>query len=145
MKTELQKTLAALAPSILIKTLWERDPDSGPISSECDGFTAAEDDDWQAWQSEIRATVILEAEEVDGSAYLGGTFEKAGDNPAESNPEISGYELQMTREALEELRDRVTGGSEAAARVLLEIAAALDWLQAESGRLFPGGNPEIIL
>jgi len=43
-------------------------------------------------------------EPCSGSAYLGGTWEKYGENPSVSNPEISGYEPQMTVEALNDLR-----------------------------------------
>lgn len=103
MKTQLQKELAKIAPSISIETIWEHDIDHGPVSKECCGFDESEDDDWQCWQSEIRATTIQNGDEVSGSAYLGGTYEKYGDNPATSNPEISGYEPQMTEEALEDL------------------------------------------
>lgn len=133
MKTALQKHLATLAPSISIVTLWEHDPDLYDIRKDCDGFDDENPEDWQAWQSEIRATAICGGEEITGSAYLGGTWEKAGDDPAVSNPEISGYEMQMTREALEELRDGLPVEA-----VLLgdEIARALDWLKAEAGRRY---------
>jgi len=104
MKTELQKFLATIIPNIAIRTIWEHDPDSGPISKECD---ASEDDDCQAWRSEVRATCIKNGEEIHGSAYLCGTFEKYGDAPEESNPTISGYEPQMTAEALEELKRQI--------------------------------------
>lgn len=103
MKTELQKQLAKIAPSICIQTLWEHDHDCRDIRDDCDGFDDEDPDDWQAWQSEVRATCIHEGEEITGSAYLGGTWEKAGDHPETSNPEISGYEHQMTVEALDEL------------------------------------------
>jgi hypothetical protein len=103
MKTQLQKELAQIAPSICIETIWEHDPDLHDIRKDCDGMEDEDPADWQAWQSEIRATAIQAGEEVTGSAYLGGTWEKAGDNPATSNPNISGYEPQMTVEALTEL------------------------------------------
>ncbi len=137
MKTELQKALAALAPSIAIRTIWEYDPDLRDIRKDCDGFDDENPDDWQAWQSEVRATAIVGGEEITGSAYLGGTWEKYGDNPAESNPDISGYELDMTLEALEELRDAAPVES-----VILgdQIAAAMDWLKAESGRRYDEQN-----
>lgn len=60
-------------------------------------------DDWQAWQSEVSASAIINGEEVSASAYLGGTWEKATDHPETSNPDISGYEPDMTAEALGEL------------------------------------------
>jgi hypothetical protein len=104
MKTKLQMHLAAIAPSISIETIWSHDDSESfadPINKD---WTKGEDeDDWQCWQSEIRASVIVNGEVVTGSAYMGGTWEKYGDDPHVSNPEISGYEDQMTVEALEEL------------------------------------------
>jgi hypothetical protein len=51
--------------------------------------------------------VIQGGEEDSAFASLGGPWEKAGDLPEESNPDISGYEPDMTREALEELLGKV--------------------------------------
>ena len=127
MKTQLQKHLQTLAPSVSIETHWEHDPYLYDIRKDCDGFDDENPDDWQAWQSEIRATAICGGEEITGSAYLGGTWERAGDNPAFSNPEISGYELQMTVEALEELRNAAPPESTILGD---QIAAALDYLKA---------------
>lgn len=126
MKTELQKQLAKITPSICIQTFWERDHDCRDIRKDCDGFDDENPDDWQAWQSEVRATCIHEGEEITGSAYLGGTWEKAGDHPETSNPEISGYENQMTVEALEELAKELPIVS--ASRLQAEITAALAFL-----------------
>lgn len=123
-KTTLQLALAKVAPSICIRTLWEHDPDMRDIRKHCDGMDDEDPDDWQAWQSEVCATAIVAGRPVSGSAYLGGTWEKAGDDPAESNPDISGYEPDMTREALQELR----GGIEEVnpeSPLLAEIDAAL--------------------
>ena len=94
------------------------------IRKDCDGFEDENPADWQAWQSEIRATAILDGEEVSGCAYLGGTWEKAGDIPEESNPDISGYEPQMTIEALEELAVQIEkkGGSQS---LSAQITAAI--------------------
>ena len=111
MKTKLQKHLATFAPSISIDTHWEFDPDHYDIRQDCDGFDDEDPDDWQAWQSEVRATAIHGAEELTGSAYLGGTWEKAEDLPELSNPEISGYENQMTAEALQELAFQIDSES----------------------------------
>ncbi len=103
MKTELQKRLATVAPSISIRTIWSYDPDLRDIRKDCDGMEDENPEDWQAWQSEIEVSAIKNGELMKTSAYLGGTWEKAGDLPEESNPDISGYEPQMTQEALEEL------------------------------------------
>ena len=123
--TKLQEQLAEIAPSILIETIWEHDPDLHDIRKECDGFDDEDPDDWQAWQSEVKATAIDAGKVVSGSAYLGGTWERSGDHPSESNPEISGYEGDMTREALQELQGLVTN------ELLREqIDAALAFLSA---------------
>jgi hypothetical protein len=125
MKTQLQKTLAAIAPSVSVQTLWAPDPDAGTISQNCDGFTRKDDNDWQAWQSEVRATTIIDGKEVTGSAHLGGTFERAVDLPEYSNPAISGYEPQMTEEALTELRVQIPAGNACRS----QIVAALGYLE----------------
>jgi len=103
MKTKLQATLATIAPSISIQTEWSHDSDLRDIRKDCDGMDDENPEDWQAWQSEVSASAIVNGEIVSASAYLGGTWEKAGDNPYESNPDISGYESGMTAEALTEL------------------------------------------
>lgn len=103
MKTELQKKLATLAPHVSVHTIWSHDLDLRDIRQDCCGMDDEDPEDWQAWQSEIRAMAVVDGEEVSGSDYLGGTWERAGDVPEESNPTISGYEPQMTREALSQL------------------------------------------
>lgn len=108
MKTQLQQEIAKIAPYISINTYWSHDADCGPISKDCDGFTPDQDDDWQAWQSNVKAYAFIDGNDREGNAYLGGTWEKAGDNPEVSNPDISGYEAQMTVEALEELGQQST-------------------------------------
>lgn len=122
MKTTLQKSLAKIAPYISIQTIWEHDHDLRDIRKDCDGFDEEDPEDWQAWQSEVRATAICDGDELTGSAYLGGTWEQAGDNPAESNPDISGYEPQMTAEAIEELQKQLPATETA---LHAQIAAAL--------------------
>lgn len=107
MKTELQKQLAQVAPYIAISTFWEHDNDCGPISKDCDGYTAEDDEDWQAWNSNICAKAVVNGDEIEGNAYMGGTWEKVGDLPEVSNPDISGYEAQMTVEALVELGQQI--------------------------------------
>jgi hypothetical protein len=147
MKTELQKSLATLAPSIAIETRWSPDFDSGPISKECDGFDPSDDHKWGAWQSEIRATATINGEEISGNAYLGGTFELYDDNPAESNPTISGYENQMTAEALQELQSDLEA-LEATVfphgeRLIAEIEAALAYLKEEARKSYEAQRAEI--
>lgn len=112
MQTQLQKELAKIAPNICIETIWTEDPDSWSewreLSKPGNCFDGEDRDDWQPWQSQIRATCICNGRTCVGSDYLGGTWEKSGDNPAVSNPEISGYERQMTEGALRELGEQIT-------------------------------------
>ena len=120
-KTELQKVLATIAPSICIRTIWEHDNDHSDIRKEVCGMEDEDPDDRQTWQCNVQAVAIVNGEEIEGNAYLGGTWEKAGDVPEESNPEISGYENQMTVEALEELAG-LTSGDELAEQIAAAIA-----------------------
>jgi len=125
MKTKLQAALASIAPSISIQTEWSHDQDTHPdIRKSCDGFDDENPDDWQAWQSEVCTSVIANGELVSASAYLGGTWEKAGDSPHESNPDISGYEPQMTAEALTELLTLAPAYSAEINAALAHIASA---------------------
>jgi len=123
MKTKLQQTLAKIAPSLNIETDWSHDLDCSDIRKECDGFDDENPEDWQAWKSEIKVSAIVEGEIVTASAYLGGTWEKAGDLPEETNPDISGYEPQMTVEALEGLLAEISNdGGKLGAEIYAAIA-----------------------
>jgi hypothetical protein len=130
MKTALQTSLTHLAPSIVIETHWEHDPDAysdwKTLAAPGNCFHGEDPDDWEAWQSELRATAIWNGTFLTGSAYLGSTWEKAGDDPRKSNPEISGYEPQMTDEALTELAQQLPPNHPA----LTEIEAARSQLYA---------------
>ena len=93
-----------IAPNIVVETIWEHDDEADWGSEYSRDWQKEEDrDDWQCWQSEVRATIIANGELITGSAYLGSTWEKFGDDPRESNPDISGYERQMTWEAIHDL------------------------------------------
>lgn len=132
MKTELQKRIATLAPSINVNTIWEYDPDLHDIRKDC-GLDDENPDDWQAWQSEVCARTIHEGEMVERSAYLGGTWERVEDHPSESNPDISGYEIDMTTEALKDLQEAL---SETATALHAEIKTVLALLEFESTRRY---------
>jgi hypothetical protein len=139
MKTALQKRIVTVAPSISIVTHWEHDPDLRDIRKDCDGFDDEDPNDWQAWQSEVCATAIVNGEEITGNDYLGGTWEKAGDNPAESNPEISGYENGMTQEALCSL----AAGIPDAHPLQLQIRHAIDLCQTIAAEDYAAQRAEI--
>jgi hypothetical protein len=104
MKTELQKKLAKIAPSVCIKTVWSHDPDRG----EYDGHDDIRPDGWDAWNADITATVILCGEEVVGKAGMGGVWQAPEDLPWLKNADVSGYEAQMTEEALTDLLETVS-------------------------------------
>ena len=112
--TELQLYLAEIFPFISIETNWTHDThaswDRSPLDVAYPGNALADEDpdDWTAWSSEITAKVIHCGKLVEGNAYLGETWERAHTNPAESNPDISGYELQMTKEALINLQTELS-------------------------------------
>ena len=137
MKTALQKHLATIAPSISIQTIWEHDPDHEREFIDLsrnpgDCFYGEERDDWQCWQSEICATAIQCGEEVTGHAYLGGTWEKAGDVPSESNPDISGYEAQLTVEELEELYEKLSITTPGAQEIAHQITTAIEHINSKA-------------
>lgn len=95
-------TLAAIAPSIAIETIWSHDEDAEWDIED----PSLDPDDFQAWQSEVRASAIVSGKLLSGSAYLGGTWERFGDHPSKSNPDISGYFPQMLDEALADLANQ---------------------------------------
>lgn len=101
---EFLATVRALCPSVCIEAIWSADANA-KWDIEDDSLDR---DDFTAWQSEVRASAIIAGQMLSGSAYLGGTWEKFGDNPNESNPEISGYLPQMLEEALRELGRQTT-------------------------------------
>lgn len=94
-KTLLEK-LAQVAPSISIETIWSHDDE--PFEGD---WTKGEDqDDWQCWRSEVKASAIVGGKLICESEHLGGTWEKYASHPAKSNPDISGYFPQMACEAI---------------------------------------------
>jgi hypothetical protein len=99
MQSPLQKKLAEIAPNIAIETIWDHDPYM-PWDIEDPSLNP---DDFMAWQVEVRASAIHKGQMVSESAYLGGCWEEVGKAPKDFDPEINGYERQMTIEALHEL------------------------------------------
>lgn len=136
-KSELIARLAQVAPSIAFDTLWEHDDDGArefkELSRPGECFAGQRPGNWQCWQSEVTATIIVNGKLESRSAYLGGTWEKYGTHPEESNPEISGYFLQMAEEAMEELRSALssedTTRNHGARLALKEVDAALECLK----------------
>jgi hypothetical protein len=128
MKTALQTKLSTVAPYILIRTHWSPDPDAGLISQNDDAHNGDDDAIWTAHQAEVRATCILYGEELNNSDYLSGIFERVEMDPASSNPEISGYEAQMTCTALENLSMEIDMFVDSDEKQILirQIDAALD-------------------
>ena len=128
MKSPLQTTLQTLAPSINIETHWSIDEDADPVSDACDGEDPANDDDWTAWLSEVRATAVLAGDMIHGTDYLGGIYKRIGDDPAISNPEISGYESDMVVNAVTELLLNAQTDTPQCIALRAEIGAILNFL-----------------
>lgn len=122
MNPKLKYQLAALAPSIAIEVFWEKDEDARWDIHDPD----LDPDDFQAWQSEVRASAIVKGVLINGSACLAGTWERFGDTPSISNPNISGYDLQLFQEALVELASFVEDPD-----LLLQIEKANSFLKGE--------------
>ena len=128
MKSPLQTTLQTLAPSINIETVWSIDECADPISDACEGFDPSDDDDWTAWLSEVRATAVLAGDMIHGTDYLGGIYKRIGDDPAISNPEISGYESDMVVNAVTELLLKAQTDTPQCIALRAEIGAILNFL-----------------
>ncbi len=122
---KLLEALRKIAPSVALSVEWSHDPDStwGDISERMDGENP---EDWQPWNSEVKASAIVDGVEISESSHLGGTWEKACDHPSQSNPDISGYLPQMLQEALLALGKRCQQ-----TKLLREIQSACDFLNAE--------------
>ena len=128
MKSPLQTTLQTLAPSINIATHWSIDEFADRMSDACDGEDPSNDDNWTAWQSEVRATAVLAGDMIQGTDYLGGTYERIGDDPAITNPEISGYESDMVVNAVTELLLKAQTDTPQCLALRAEIGAILNFL-----------------
>jgi len=132
--------LASIAPALNIRTEWEHDSDSRFSELQAPGccFENEDPEDWQAWQSQIIATAICGGSLVTGHAYLGGTWEKWGEDPAKSNPDISGYLPEMIGEALEDLQGRVAAiqSTPVLTNLQSQITAAMEYIRAEMGRRY---------
>lgn len=92
---EVEKTLRKIAPKISFETTWEADPyfvwdGDGPDPKE---------EGYYAYDVGVRVTAIVDDVEIDGAAYLGGSYSK----PREHDPEIHGYYWQMANDALRDL------------------------------------------
>jgi len=99
---ELIQKLNEIAPSIAIETIWSQDTNASWRDAG-DWTKGQQAKNWFPWQSEVRATAISNGKLITGHAYLGATWERRGKDPAESNPDISGYLPQMIWKALDEL------------------------------------------
>jgi hypothetical protein len=64
-------------------------------------------DDWQAWTAEVRASATSDDRDVSVSAFLCGVWAGADELPEESNPTVSGYEIDLTIQALGDLATRI--------------------------------------
>lgn len=113
---ELMNALREAAPHVVFEVKWERDP---AARRDIDDPTLNEDD-FECWQSDVSATTIVGGRFVGGNEYLCGTWERFGDHPSKSNPDISGYLPQM-----------LLGAAEEVASQGVDMCAALSLLRAE--------------
>ena len=120
--------MQTLAPSICIETHWSLDEYADRMSDACDGEDPENDDDWTAWLSGVRATAVLAGDMIQGTDYLGGTYERIGDDPAITNPEISGYESDMVVNAVTELLLKAQTDTPQCLALRAEIGAILNFL-----------------
>ena len=124
MNKELKEKLAAIAPSVAFNVIWTHDEDAR-WSDLAEVMQDENPDDWQAWQSEVTAEAIVDGTELTASTYLGGTWEKYGDNPWESNPDISGYLPQMLEKSVDELLKQLIQTDSKVGKELLAAEAFL--------------------
>lgn len=124
--TPLKNILRRIAPNVAVHTCWSIDPDCEREFREmaqpgrC--FDGESRDDWTPWEAEIKVIAIVDSEQVTCSSHMGGIWEKEGDEPQVSNPQVSGYENQMTVAALQNLAKLV--GQEQADRLNIPEAIA---------------------
>ena len=100
--------LKKIAPSIAFSVEHTVDRDyewdgDGPDPRE-EGF--------DPYDVDVYATAIVDGDEVEGRASLGGTYDK----PDDIDPDIGGYLPQMLQEAAEELASKVSGPLRAEAK-----------------------------
>lgn len=113
---ELSRALRLAAPSIIISTEWDFEQFNAEVDwrelSQWQGgaFHGEERDDWTCWQTTVTARAIISGELVKGCDYLGAIWEKYGDDPRKSNPEISGYFPQLVEGALKEMAEEIPAG-----------------------------------
>jgi len=120
MQSPLQKQLATIAPNIAIETIWERD-EYMEWDVEDDSL---DPNDFEAWSAEVRASAIINGKIVIGYSLLGGIWQDRYKKTTVFDPEIDGYERQMTMEALEELLGKIIGARD----IEYPIGDALEFL-----------------
>jgi hypothetical protein len=95
--TEIEK----LAPSLVVVTYWELDEEyKWEPALTAQGL---EEEDFCAWEVEVRITGIAEGRFHTGSGWLSGCLLEWGVSPSTGDPEVGGYFPQLLREALEDL------------------------------------------
>ena len=101
---------------VVVRTRWTHDQ----TAERTDESDLLDEDDFVAWQAEVRATAIHDGRFVVGSAYMGEMWLEISTSPT-SDPQIGGYYPQMLEEALEELRKRLPETHPATAEIDLEL------------------------
>lgn len=93
--------LRKIAPSVAISVSWELD---SYFSWYGDGPDPREEG-YSLYNVTVTAKAIVDGEEEEGHAYLGGSYSK----PNEHDPNIHGYFPQMVDEALSDLYRTISG------------------------------------
>lgn len=128
-----------IAPSFCVEINWDHDPyatwdrSSSDVGYAGNALCDEDPDDWQVWTTEVSVFCIHRGEKIEESEYMGGTWEREGDNPEITNPTISGYKSGLMKECFYRLLHKLQGDiADSALQNLREqCQAAIDLLYEE--------------
>ena len=112
---EYQSHLKVLAPSVVFSVEWVIDKWPGRWQPEW-----GDQEDFECYNTDITAKTIVGGEEVEGVAYLSGTWER----PGSIDPEIGGYLPQELEQAAADLLKR-----ELPLKIQIELRAVTAYLR----------------
>ena len=132
-KPDYQLELQKLAPSVCFDVSWSHDEDAR-WPKDC-----GERGDYMPYNTDVTAKAIVEGEEIEGGACMGGTWEL----PDAIDPEIGGFLPQMLEEAAADLmRFEMPMELErqvSAARLFLKAVLRKRWEDQQIERGVPDG------
>ena len=108
--------LKQIAPEVVFSSVWSYDEIHRRICPSSDIFDKGgaleneDPNDWQSWQATVSAQTIHKGAVLVEETFLGGIWEKFGDNPHETNSDVSGYLPQMLKEVSESLASQLGSG-----------------------------------